>query len=276
MGESAMLHTDQRETRPIPRGIASVVLVLTLLLSTAVFLSGCASKWENLAYENGRFTYIVDGKEQFLTGIDVSDHNHYIDWRSVTLDGIDFAFVRAGNRGYTEGWLYEDEQFEGNYTRARANGLAVGVYIFSQATSEEEAIEEADFILGLLAGRALELPIVFDWESIAEATARTDNVTPSTLTSCAIAFCKRIEAAGYRPMVYMNLKDSKRYELDKLESYPIWFAQYDANQPTAAFDITMWQYTSSAYVNGIDGSVDMNIMFLDADKQILSRTGTVS
>ena len=120
------------------------------------------------------------------------------------------------------------------------------------------------------------MPIVFDWESIAEAAARTDNVTPSTLTSCAIAFCKRIEAAGYRPMVYMNLKDSKRYELEKLKSYPIWFAQYGVNQPSADFDITMWQYTSSANVDGIDGSVDMNIMFLDADKQILIRTGTVS
>ncbi|MDO5117618.1 MAG: glycoside hydrolase family 25 protein [Eggerthellaceae bacterium] len=250
-----------------------VSIALSLMVASVCALSGCKSKWDNLSYENGRFMYVVDGKQQFLTGIDVSDHNHYIDWRNVSLDGIDFAFVRAGNRGYTEGWLYEDERFEENYTRAKANGLFVGVYIFSQAVSEEEAIEEADFVLGLLHGRSLDLPIVFDWESIADAQARTDDVSPSTLTSCALAFCKRIEAAGYQPMIYTNLKDSSRYEISRLDAYPVWFAQYGVSEPQASFDITMWQYTSSGSVYGVEEDVDLDILFLDADKPILSGIG---
>ena len=252
--------------------LALLIAAVVLTLAIACALAGCSeSKWKNLTHENGRFAYVVDGKTLSLTGIDVSDHNNDIDWWAVSRDGIDFAFVRAGNRGYTEGKLYVDSHFESNFTGARINGLAVGVYIFSQATSEEEAIEEADFVISLLRGRALELPVVFDWESIPEAAARTDDITSKTLTSCALAFCKRIEAAGYQPMVYMNLKDSMRYDVSKLKDYPIWYAQYGVNQPSADFDISVWQYTSSAYVAGIDGATDLDILLLDADKPIIAQ-----
>lgn len=247
------------------------VAVFSLIIAALLALTGCIYKWDNLVNVNGRLTYVVDGKVRSLTGIDVSDHNDYVDWRAVALDGIDFAFIRAGNRGYTEGWLYEDGRFEENILRARANGLAVGVYIFSQATNEQEAIEEADFVLDLLNGRALELPIVFDWESIADADARTDNMASSTLTPCALAFCERIEAAGYQPMIYMNLKDSARYDISRLKGYPIWYAEYGVSRPSAGFDIAMWQYTSSGTVYGIDGTVDIDILFLDADEPIYER-----
>lgn len=247
----------------------SLVFAAALALAALCMLAGCSSKWDNLSYENGRFVYVVDGKAQYLTGIDVSDHNHYVDWRAVSNDGIDFAFVRAGRRGYTEGLLYEDERFEENYTRARANGLKVGVYIFSQALNEQEAIEEADFVIDLLHGRWLDLPIVFDWETVDEPNARTNGMTSGALTPCALAFCKRIEAAGYEPMIYTNLKDSTRYNMSQLKDYPIWYAQYGVNRPSAGFEISMWQYTSSGDVAGVDGAVDMDILFLDAEKQIL-------
>lgn len=253
----------------ILRFFASGVLALSLAIASLCVLAGCSDKWDNLSTEDGRFSYVVNGKAQFLTGIDVSDHNHYVDWRAVSRDGIDFAFVRVGNRGYTEGYLYEDERFEENYTRARANGLDVGVYIFSQATNEQEAIEEADFVINLLHGRWLDLPIVFDWETVDDPFARTNGMTANTLTPCALAFCKRIEAAGYEPMIYMNLKDSMRYNVAQLADYPIWYAQYGVDRPWASFEISMWQYTSTGEVAGVDGSVDLDILFLDADKPLV-------
>lgn len=196
-----------------------------------------------------------------LTGVDVSSHQGEIDWAAVAGDDIDFAMLRIGNRGYSQGALRQDERFEDNWTGAVDNGLEVGVYFFSQAISEEEAIEEADFVLSILNGRSLDLPVVFDWEQIVEDTARTDEATPQTVTACAVAFCNRIEEAGYQAAFYCNgMVGYLFYDLAQLSDFYAWYAEY-ADWPSFAYAFDLWQYTTTASVAGISGSVDLNLWF---------------
>ncbi len=219
---------------------------------------------DGFASVNGRMTYSENGIVKSQVGIDVSEHQGNIDWNAVASDGIRFAFVRVGNRGITEGTISADNRYTANLTGARAAGLRVGVYFYSQATSVAEAREEADFVLGLLGGEALELPIAFDHERDLTQYARGNDVDRETLTAAAVAFCERVEAAGYASMVYGNRSDMARYDLSDLGNRNIWFAEYDAAYPSLNTTFSLWQYSNNGVVNGIDGSVDMDILFTDA------------
>jgi GH25 family lysozyme M1 (1,4-beta-N-acetylmuramidase)/GH24 family phage-related lysozyme (muramidase) len=196
-----------------------------------------------------------------IVGIDVSSYQQTIDWRKVKADGIEFAIIRLGFRGYESGSINLDSCFGSNIQGALDAGLKVGVYFFSQAITIQEALEEADFVLANLSGYELEYPVVFDWEAIGNASARTDGLDIDTLCQCARAFCDRIAMNGYSPMVYFTTKlGYLRYDLSRIMDYKFWFAQYTAN-PTFYYDFQMWQYTSSGTVDGIQGRVDMNIEF---------------
>lgn len=253
----------------------ALCLVITLLLAASV--CACAPvastkekepayvspyTWENLALENGRYTYYKDSKLVSRVGIDVSDHQKAIDWEAVANDGIEFAIIRVGNRGYTEDGLFLDEQFEANLMGAENAGLKCGVYFFSQAISEAEALEEASFVIEALAGRSLEYPVVYDHEPVSDANGRANNLTSDQLTKNTQAFCEAIEQAGYRTMIYGNKKDIGRIQPSVREKHDIWFAEYDASIPSGQFDFIMWQYSSNGEVAGITTRVDMNIHFL--------------
>ena len=154
--------------------------------------------WEGLERTGDRLAYYENGELRSDLGVDVSSHQGAIDWPAVAADGVDFAIVRAGNRGYTEGALYADERFSENVDGAEAAGLATGVYFFSQAVTPDEAREEADFVLGLLAGRPLDLPVAFDHEPVSDETGRANHLAGTELAACARAFCERIEHARVR------------------------------------------------------------------------------
>lgn len=195
------------------------------------------------------------------TGIDVSAHQGDIDWAAVAGDGIAFAMLRIGNRGYSQGALSLDGQFEANLAGAAENGLMTGVYFFSQAVSVEEAQAEADFVLEALNGRALDLPVVFDWETIDTDTARTDDVDPETATACCLAFCRAIQAAGYDAAFYCNgMLGYLQYDLSRLQGLDAWYAEY-ADYPGFAYAFRLWQYSKTGTVAGIDGAVDLNLWF---------------
>lgn len=217
--------------------------------------------WDGLVDEGGRLAYYEDGELASQLGIDVSEHQGWIDWNAVAADGIDFAYVRLGNRGYTEGVVAVDDYFEYNLGAASEAGLDVGVYFFSQAVSADEAREEAQFVIDQLDGRSLDLPIAYDHEQVSADGARANSVDRATMTECAKAFCDAISAAGYSPIIYGNLHDLSRYHLSQLTEYPLWLAEYDAAVPTAPVRFSMWQYTSSGAVAGIDGPVDLNLRF---------------
>ncbi len=216
---------------------------------------------DGFEWVDGRMTYTENGTVKSQIGIDVSEHQGYIDWDAVAADGIRFAFVRAGNRGNTEGTIAADAYYTANVTGAKAAGLAVGVYFYSQATSVEEAQEEADFVLGMLNGESLSLPIVFDHERDLTNYARGNDVDSETLTAAAVAFCKRVEAVGYSSMIYGNRGDLARYDLSSLGDRNIWFAEYSTDYPSYSTAFSIWQYDSNGVVDGIDTAVDMDILF---------------
>lgn len=223
--------------------------------------------WTCLQSLNGRKNYIINGQVVSKQGIDVSSFQGEIDWEKVKADGIDFAIIRLGYRGYGTGRMMLDEYFEANINGALEAGLEVGVYYFSQAISEEEAVEEAQIVLEHIRNYHLTYPIIYDAEEIAMDTARTDGLTVRQLTDNAIAFCEYIEAAGYHSMIYSNKRWLlTKLDLERLIDYDVWFAGY-ISIPEYPYDFKIWQYSESGTVNGIEGNVDLNISFMDYRSQ---------
>ena len=193
-------------------------------------------------------------------GIDVSHHQGRIDWDRVKAAGYDFAFIRLGYRGYGQaGSLNLDKSFDTNIRNAHEAGLDVGVYIFSQAINEDEAAEEAEFVIKHLEGYSLELPVVYDPESILDAEARTDDVTGEQFTENTMLFCKMIADAGYEPMIYSNmLWEAFQFDMTVVSEYPVWYADYEP-LPQTPYDFSFWQYSNTGHVDGVCGEVDLNI-----------------
>ena len=211
--------------------------------------------------EAGRVHY-EDDTFYAETGIDVSVHQGEIDWSAAAADGISFAIVQAGYRGYQDGGLGEDTTFRTNLAGAQAAGLETGVYFFSQAVNTQEAEEEAAYVLSLLQGMTIDLPVFYDWEPVDAESARTQGVDGETVTACAKAFCTAVEAGGYEAGVYFsqNLVYTT-VELAELLEYPLWMAQY-AQEPDFFYDFAWWQYTDSGTVAGISAPVDLDLRFV--------------
>ena len=193
----------------------------------------------------------------------MSKYQGEIDWEKVADDDVEYAFIRLGIRGYSEGEIMEDETFEDNIKGARQNDIDVGVYFFTQATSVEEAEEEAQYVLDTIEPYKVTYPVVIDVEAVNNSDARTKELTKEERTEYCIAFCEMIKNAGYTPMIYGNLKTFMLLlDLEQLEEYEKWFALYD-EQVYYPYDFKVWQYTDEGKVDGIDVNVDLNISFGD-------------
>ena len=205
---------------------------------------------------DGRYLTCLAGESRL--GIDVSAHQQEIDWEQVAQAGIEFVMLRVGYRGYESGDLVQDAFAQSNYAGAKAAGLEVGVYFFSQAVTAEEAVEEAGFLLDAISEWDVTLPVVYDWEYIGW-DARTGDADKRTVTDCTIAFCETVKAAGYAPMVYFNRHQAQDFlHLEELTDYPFWLALY-SDRMTYPYRVQMWQYTQTGKVPGIDGDVDINL-----------------
>lgn len=203
--------------------------------------------------------YLTCNTEWYLLGIDVSKYQGRIDWQQVKDAGMSFAMIRVGFRGYGQaGNMVADDMAQINYRGAKDAGLKVGAYFFSQATTPEEAVEEAKMALELTKDWDMELPIVFDWEYIGDY-ARTADVSDRMLTDCAIAFCEEIKAAGRKPMIYVAPWFGKLI-LEDLTEYPQWLALYTGKM-NYRYHFDMWQYTCTATVPGVNGDTDVNVFF---------------
>ena len=175
--------------------------------------------------------------------------------------------IRVGYRGYSQGAIQPDTNFQKNMEGALKAGLDVGVYFFSQATTVREAEEEADYVLEAIRNYPVTYPVVFDWEFIDGQTARTDEMEGEHMTECAKTFCELVQAAGYTPMVYFNQEQGYLYyQLDQLDEFPFWLAEYD-EKPDFFYDFDIWQYTHTGTVPGIEGNVDLNLAFRDLSKK---------
>ena len=261
--------TPSANSSPFKRyGITLALLIL--LSSTTLLLSGCSEyvspyNFDNLKNEQGRFSYYEDGNLVSQTAVDVSDLQGKIDWERVSEDGIDFAMIRLGRRGYTEGNIYLDNYYYENVSGVQSEGMPFGVYFFSQAITEDEAIEEANFVIKHLSGSGISYPVVFDHEPVESADGRANNLSKNELTHITKAFCQKIEDAGYTPMIYGNAFDMERLNLNDLKGIDVWYAEYESSQLTGQFDFAMWQYSSTANVSGINTQADLSILFKPLD-----------
>lgn len=205
---------------------------------------------------DGKYLTCIAGASRL--GIDVSAYQNEIDWTAVAEAGIRFAMIRVGYRGYESGELTMDEYARRNYEGARAAGLDVGVYLFAQAISVEEAREEAEFLLDAIDGWEVALPVVYDWEYISPE-ARTGDADKRMVTDCTIAFCEAVRKQNYTPMVYFNRHQAQDFlYLEELTDYPFWLAMY-SDRMTYPYRVQMWQYTQNGRVPGIHGDVDINL-----------------
>ena len=196
-------------------------------------------------------------------GVDVSSHQQHIDWQAVADAGAEFAIVRVGYRGYSDGEIFADSMARENLQGALDAGLEVGVYFFSQATTEQEAREEAWFVLDTIDGLPIRYPVLFDWEGVADDAARTDDITGPEMTQFARAFCEEVDRAGYTAGGYFN--QSYGYhslDLRALHSYEFWLAEYDDAQ-SFAYEVQLWQYDYEGRVPGIETTVDLNLCYKD-------------
>ncbi len=207
-----------------------------------------------------QYTFSDEGVRSGTIGIDVSKFQSSINWQKVKNAGINFVIIRCGYRGYGSGVLVQDPMFASHITGAKAAGLRVGIYFFSQAVSEAEAVEEASMAVKLARQYGINMPIAIDSEYANGGAGRADGLSKSARTDITIAFCNTVANAGYKPMVYA----SKSWFSDHLDvsrfpsSYRIWVAHYAKTCGyTGRYDI--WQNTSKGSVDGVKGNVDMNI-----------------
>lgn len=215
----------------------------------------------NKLYKDGEFYHYEDDNYISLVGIDISQHQRDIDFNSVKNAGVDFVVIRLGWRGYSEGKIHLDDRFEEYYEQASEVGLKIGFYFFSQAINEKEAIEEAEFVLRYIKNKKFDLPIVYDYED-ASPVGRIAKLNREEKTKNAIAFLERIKRNNYHPMLYTSLYWVRYcYEIEKIMNYDIWFAQY-YDYPQYPYPFSIWQYSETGKVDGIETDCDLDIMFI--------------
>ena len=211
------------------------------------------------------FYFDQNGVKSSQLGIDVSYHNQGINWNAVKAQGVDYAILRVGYRGYGTGLLWEDKRFEQYIKAARAAGMKLGVYFYSSAMNPSEAREEASFVVGLLAGTKLDYPVYFDTELSEDIPpGRHDYLGKAVRAQVIPAFCETIRAAGYTPGLYSNLNFLNNHiPYAVYGPYTTWLASYtrDSKLPSFVRPYDMWQFTASGSVNGIRGVADMNVIF---------------
>lgn len=255
-----------------------------LVKSEAVNINGVYKKNISVAdhkYETGKYkiqVYITDSRgivKQLSTktielncsqtyksktsfaGIDVSKFQANIDWNRVKAAGIDFVIIRVGYRGYQYGTIAEDPYFETNIKGALAAGIDVGVYFFSQAVTEKEAQEEAQWTMKKIAPYKITYPVVIDTEYV--TGGRANAMTATQRTKVVNAFCAEVNNSGYTPMIYANKSWlENNLVMSSLKQYDVWLARY-ASAPGYTGAYTIWQYTDTGTVDGITGAVDRNI-----------------
>lgn len=199
--------------------------------------------------------------ENARIGIDVSKWNKEIDWEKVRDAGVEFVIIRCGYRGSSTGSLIVDPYFEENIRGAEKAGIDVGIYFFTQAVNEVEAVEEASMVLSLIENFYITYPVFIDTEG-AGGSGRADNLDVEKRTAVCRAFCDTIENGGFDAGVYASKNwYNNRLNAEDLEDYKIWMAEYRAI-PTYEGYYDMWQYTSKGQIPGIEGNVDLNISYI--------------
>ena len=195
-------------------------------------------------------------------GIDVSSWNKKIDWEKVADDGVKFAIIRCGYRGASSGSLVRDQNFEDNIAGAQMNGIKTGIYFYSQATTEAEAIEEASMACSMAGKYKLDLPIYVDSELSSGGKGRADDLDNDQRTQILLAFMKTVKSSGNEAGVYASAKWLNGHvNASEFSDYHVWLAQY-RDAPDYDGDYDMWQYSSKGKIDGIDTNVDLDSSYM--------------
>lgn len=255
--------------------VISIFTIIKLLFFPSVYYNYSYNKVNDLAeltlhdYDwtkldnSSPYYHYEDDKYRSLVGIDISSHQEDVDFKKVKDSGVDFVYLRLGYRGYVNGKISIDKYFETNYKNAKEAGLQVGVYFFSQAIDEKEAMEEAFFTLENIVNKKIDLPIVYDLEEIDYDDSRIKDISGEQRSNNAMSFIQKVTENGYEGMIYTNLYWSTEFfDLHQILNYDIWFAQYN-DLPDFIYPFKIWQYSDSGIVDGINYPVDLNIMFIE-------------
>ncbi len=218
-----------------------------------------------LEEKNGLKKYVDGGKTLSYLGADLSKYNGDVNFVSMKAAGVDYVMIRVGSRGYNTGKITLDEKFNDYIKAASEAGLQIGVYFASQAISQEEASQEADFVLQNLAPyqTSITYPVAFDMEFAANDEARIDGLRTADRTAIATTFLDKIKNAGYIPMVYGNKEWLiKEVDMTGLQQYDVWLSQ-EEEAPDYPYQFAMWQYTTDGVLNGVPGDVGLDISFVN-------------
>ena len=194
--------------------------------------------------------------ENTSIGIDVSKWQGDIDFKKLKENKVEFIFIRIGIQNGFDGEIIMDPYFEYNIKNAIENDIKVGIYFYSYATTNEEANNQASWIIKELENYKIDLPIVFDWESW--SYFNTLNLSFIKLNNISETFIKTVENNGYEGMLY----GSKNYleNIWETDNKKIWLAHY-TNKTTYEKDYEVWQICSDGKIDGINGYVDIDIMY---------------
>ena len=241
------------------------VIIVVSVISCSIRRSGppvrSTAEYLDMTYwkdtERGVRYYDLEGyRSEF--GIDISEWVEDVDFRKLKSSGVSFVILRAGYRGYETGKFVPDNRLPEYLKGAKSAGLRIGAYFVSQAVSEEEAVEEAQYVLDMCKGYTLEMPVYIDLEPVYD-TARTDGLNAQDYTKIALAFCRTVEEQGLRGGIYANDQwFHSKLLFDKIKQYDIWIAQY-ADVLSTDLPVNMWQYSSEGLVDGCDMWVDLNV-----------------
>lgn len=219
---------------------------------------------DNFSMDEGDSTLMYyhgdDGSKLSALAVDVSSYQSDLDWNALRQAGVTIVFVRAGYRGYgAEGKLVEDEMFRTHIEGAKAAGMKVGIYFYSQALNYDEGVEEAQYALSIASDYALDMPVAIDTEEVYADGARTADLSNDARTDGVVGFCETVKNAGYTPMIYSNRNwFVQKLDMTRLGDYKLWLAHY-ANQPDFPYLYSGWQYTGTGKIAGIEQDLDLNV-----------------
>lgn len=209
--------------------------------------------------------YMENGRKTSYVGVDISKHTGKVYFPSLKAAGVDYVMIRLGSRGYSTGQITLDENFKENIEGAIEAQLDVGVYFYSQAISQDEAVQEANFVVQNLEpyrGR-VKYPIAFNMGFVSNDKSRIEGLSREDKTAVTVSFLDAVRAAGYVPMVYGDKEWLiKEVDLTKLQDYDVWLSQ-EEEIPDYPYRYAMWQYNTDGVLNGIDGGADLNICFVN-------------
>jgi len=230
-------------------------------------------KKNNYAFENNlttddknRLKYDKEGNVT-RTGIDISKDTDIPDFSVVKADGVDFVMVRVALRGYSTGALTLDDKFVDYITGATNNGMYVGAYIDSQAINEQEAIEEANFLVGAIGNMGVKYPLAINFAIGSVEKGRADDLSMKERTAVAKAFCDTIKQYGHNPAI-RGTRDFliSKLNLEDLNDYDIWVSDF-SNPTDYPYNFSMWRYSDSLNIEGVSGKYAVDLSFVKFEEK---------